>query len=422
MSAEATSPKAIITAAAASHGIDPSILWGVFGTETSFGKDVQTSSAGAVGPLQLEPATARSLGVKNPLDLTEAANGAAKYLAEFKSRGTGGMLSAYNAGPDGGYQPDYVNKTLANAKTYGTAPTVTSTSTSIPGLTGARGAPLGVLKPATTAPSLDLPALQAAEHQVGANRVAVNDFGGGGAGNPLKGILDLTMPSASSFEKPATTTPATAGPAGNIAAPQETAKAVSAAVTQLGVPYKWGGETEKVAFDCSGLTQWAYRAAGIAIPRTAQEQYNSSQAVTGQPQPGQLVFFGSSPTNVTHVEMVVGGGKMIGADTTGTNVRYENLPAVGSQWGNDKVLGVGTPTGQPGGPPRDAAVAPSAGSVVASYRAPAKNPTAAAPREPRAIVHHATGKVEHVASSLPVGHAYEAGDVLGVPLTQQGPR
>lgn len=136
------SAKAIITQAANAHGIEPAILWGVFGTETAFGADNKTSSAGALGPLQLEPATAHSVGVKNPQDLAEAANGAAKYLAEFKGRGIGGMLSAYNAGPAGGYQAGYVNSTLANAKSYGSGsnipipaePSTTSTgAVSMPG-------------------------------------------------------------------------------------------------------------------------------------------------------------------------------------------------------------------------------------------------------------------------------------------------
>jgi hypothetical protein len=114
-----TSAKAVITQAANAHGIPPALLWGVFGTETGFGADDKTSSAGAEGDLQLEPSTARSLGVKNPNNFVEAANGAAKYLAEFKGRGVGGMLSAYNAGPAGGYQAGYVNETLQNAKSYG---------------------------------------------------------------------------------------------------------------------------------------------------------------------------------------------------------------------------------------------------------------------------------------------------------------
>ncbi len=113
--------KAVITQAASKYGIDPKILWGLYGTETSFGKNTSTSSAGAVGPFQFEPGTAKSLGV-NPNDFKSAAFGAARYLAQYKSRGVGGMLSAYNAGPAGGYQAGYVNTTLQNAKSFGGGP------------------------------------------------------------------------------------------------------------------------------------------------------------------------------------------------------------------------------------------------------------------------------------------------------------
>ncbi len=105
----------VIQEAATKYGIDPKILLGVYGTETDFGRDVKPSSAGALGPFQLEPSTAQSLGVKDPNNFREAAFGAARYLAQYKSRGIGGMLSAYNAGPAGGYQAGYVATTLKNA-------------------------------------------------------------------------------------------------------------------------------------------------------------------------------------------------------------------------------------------------------------------------------------------------------------------
>jgi hypothetical protein len=136
--------KAVITQAANAHGISPAILWGVFGTETNYGSDDKTSSAGAEGDLQLEPSTAASLGVKNPNNLVEAANGAAKYLAEFKGRGVGGMLSAYNAGPAGGYQAGYVNDTLKNAASYGSGADV-----SVPTVAGAT---ISASTPSTTIP------------------------------------------------------------------------------------------------------------------------------------------------------------------------------------------------------------------------------------------------------------------------------
>ena len=85
----ADNAKTIITQAASKYGIDPKILWGLYGTETGFGKNVTPSSAGAVGPFQFEPSTAQSLGV-NPYNFKSAAYGAARYLAQYKSRGVGG--------------------------------------------------------------------------------------------------------------------------------------------------------------------------------------------------------------------------------------------------------------------------------------------------------------------------------------------
>jgi cell wall-associated NlpC family hydrolase len=103
--------------------------------------------------------------------------------------------------------------------------------------------------------------------------------------------------------------------------------AVAYALAQIGTPYAWGGETAGVAFDCSGLAQAAYAAAGIALPRVAQSQYDAGPPVpSGQPlEQGDLVFFGGSPTTVEHVGIVVGDGEMVDAPYTGADVRVESF-------------------------------------------------------------------------------------------------
>ena len=117
---------------------------------------------------------------------------------------------------------------------------------------------------------------------------------------------------------------------------------LAAAAGQLGVPYKWGGEVENKGFDCSGLTQWAYGQGGVKIPRTAQEQYNYMKH-TKTPIPADLVFFGSGPSNVSHVGILVGPGLMEDAEHTGTRIRYTPFtPAIGAKWGSDKLIGYGT--------------------------------------------------------------------------------
>lgn len=100
--ARLTSAQRTIQSAAKAEGVDPAILYGIFGRESNFGRNKNTSSAGAQGPFQLMPATARSLGVKNPRDLGQAAAGAAKYFKQLLRMFDGDVelaLAAYNAGP-----------------------------------------------------------------------------------------------------------------------------------------------------------------------------------------------------------------------------------------------------------------------------------------------------------------------------------
>jgi cell wall-associated NlpC family hydrolase len=104
------------------------------------------------------------------------------------------------------------------------------------------------------------------------------------------------------------------------------AAAVRFALAQIGTPYLWGGEGPG-GFDCSGLVQAAYQAAGVALPRVAQQQYDTGPRL--QPgealQPGDLVFFGADARHVTHVGIVVGAGVMVDAPHTGATVRRESF-------------------------------------------------------------------------------------------------
>ena len=85
------------------------------------------------------------------------------------------------------------------------------------------------------------------------------------------------------------------------------ASAVRHALTQLGVPYQWGGTAPGVGLDCSGLTQWAYHEAGLNIPRLAQEQDIGASIAQGAVLPGDLAVWDG------HVAMVVGDNLMVEA-------------------------------------------------------------------------------------------------------------
>jgi len=107
---------------------------------------------------------------------------------------------------------------------------------------------------------------------------------------------------------------------------------VAFAESQLGTPYLWGG-TGVGGFDCSGLTQAAYHAAGVEIPRTSEEQFAFGRQIpVAELQPGDLVFFRGSDYNGTgpgHVGIYIGhqGGsdEMIDAPYTGAVVRADSF-------------------------------------------------------------------------------------------------
>lgn len=97
----------IVTGAAANRGIPAEILWGVFGVETGWGSNVVTSSAGAQGPFQFIPSTAKAYNyplTNNPNvnEFQKQADAAAHYLSDLhkKFKNWPDALAAYNAGPD----------------------------------------------------------------------------------------------------------------------------------------------------------------------------------------------------------------------------------------------------------------------------------------------------------------------------------
>ncbi|MFD0316824.1 C40 family peptidase [Streptomyces flavalbus] len=102
------------------------------------------------------------------------------------------------------------------------------------------------------------------------------------------------------------------------AANSRAATAVSYAYQALGSPYVWGA-TGPDAFDCSGLTQAAYRAAGVSLPRTTYAQIGAGRRVSrSELLPGDLVFFYSG---ISHVGLYVGDGQMIHAPNPSSPVR-----------------------------------------------------------------------------------------------------
>ena len=117
-----------------------------------------------------------------------------------------------------------------------------------------------------------------------------------------------------------------------VAFDDETVQAImEEALKYEGWTYVYGGDSPSTSFDCSGLVQWCYGKAGIALPRTAQEQYNVTQHIPlSEAKAGDLVFFHSTynaGTYITHVGLYVGNNRMYHA---GNPIGYADL--TGSYW------------------------------------------------------------------------------------------
>jgi cell wall-associated NlpC family hydrolase len=110
--------------------------------------------------------------------------------------------------------------------------------------------------------------------------------------------------------------------------------AVASAAGQIGVPYRFAAESPGVAFDCSGLTKYAWGNAGVYLPHQSGAQFGSVPHVPkDQAQPGDLVFYYAP---IGHVGIYIGGGQMIHAPATGKTVEVTTV-----RW--NKVVGVGRP-------------------------------------------------------------------------------
>ncbi|MCX2184415.1 C40 family peptidase [Streptomyces sp. SKN60] len=117
-------------------------------------------------------------------------------------------------------------------------------------------------------------------------------------------------------------TPTTPPPTGDSSYATKAAEALAFARAQIGKPYVWGA-TGPESYDCSGLTQAAWRAAGVDLPRTTWDQVKvGTRIATADLLPGDLVFFYD---DISHVGIYIGGGKMIHAPKPGAYVREESI-------------------------------------------------------------------------------------------------
>lgn len=151
--------------------------------------------------------------------------------------------------------------------------------------------------------------------------------------SPLLTLFTLLL-LAGCASKEITTVPASSAQAG---LSMERALILSHAQQAIGTPYRFGGNTPE-GLDCSGLVEMTYRAAGIRVPRTADDQFRALPQVDA-PRPGDLLFFGDG-AKATHVGIYGGNRQMIHAPGSGRAV--VSVPLDIDYW-NQRFLGAASP-------------------------------------------------------------------------------
>ncbi|MGH3763326.1 C40 family peptidase [Actinophytocola sp.] len=121
---------------------------------------------------------------------------------------------------------------------------------------------------------------------------------------------------------------ALAGPEDNsvyLGPPGAGGTAAEVAMQQRGKPYVYGAEGPDT-YDCSGLTMYAYAAAGISLPHSSRVQFTMGKPVSGDFQVGDLLFYGNSADTIHHVAMYIGDGMLVHASTSGVPVKTDEAP------------------------------------------------------------------------------------------------
>ena len=117
-----------------------------------------------------------------------------------------------------------------------------------------------------------------------------------------------------------------AAPPAPVEAPSGSAqRAAGHAAKMVGKPYRYGGAAPSSGFDCSGLVQFSFRQAGVAVPRTTADQMRASRPVRGSMQRGDLLFFDQEGKKKSHVGIYLGNGRFVHAPSSGKRVRTDTL-------------------------------------------------------------------------------------------------
>jgi cell wall-associated NlpC family hydrolase len=114
-------------------------------------------------------------------------------------------------------------------------------------------------------------------------------------------------------------------PVAPVTDPGSADRAASSALKMVGKPYRYGGSSP-AGFDCSGLVQYSYKQAGVALPRSTDELLRTSAPLRGQHlRRGDLLFFDQEGKKKSHVGIYLGEGRFVHAPSSGKIVRTDRL-------------------------------------------------------------------------------------------------
>ncbi|WP_366926229.1 NlpC/P60 family protein [Corynebacterium sp.] len=250
--------------------------------------------------------------------------------------GTTTADQADDADSEAGTTGDEPSVTVRPGESPTTSPSTTRPSTTAP--TTSPAAPSTTTAPATTTPTTSPATGATQDTESGADDEGTSGTGTGTSESDA-GTTDGTGTNATTVQTATPANPESATPAaGDRAAKIETV--ISRAMSQVGVPYAWGGgdangptkgirdggnadahgDYNKIGFDCSGLTLYAYAGIGISLPHYTGYQYQrGTHHPASQMQRGDLIFYG--PNGHGHVAIYLGNGQMIEAPQSGSTVR-----------------------------------------------------------------------------------------------------
>lgn len=148
-----------------------------------------------------------------------------------------------------------------------------------------------------------------------------------------------------------------AGTAAPSAGTPSASQIISTAEQYLGYPYAYIGDDPSTGFSCIGFVHFVFAQNGVYVPEDLGKAYASAPHVDqANLQPGDLVFFKDTVwTGISHVDLYVGNGKMIGADSFQTGVQWDTL---GDAYWQEHYLGATRPLADPSGTPPDPSATP----------------------------------------------------------------